>query len=215
MLLTDQLNRFFKPLIVRVRGMVVRGVIKLVTDTYKIQKIQASLLAGELKDGLEHYQGYGITSNPPVGMEILTVFCGGDRSNGVVVAVGDRKFRLKGLQSGEVALYTDEGDYLKFARGHVIQISTLNLQINAVDNVNISTKQFNIKSEKFDINSKQVNINSNQVDIDAKQIKASKDITAAGDIKDKTGTMQQIRDTYNIHKHLVTGVPSNTPDTPM
>jgi phage gp45-like len=50
---------------------------------------------------------------------------GGDRNNGVVVAVGDRKFRLKGLQGGEVAMYTDEGDIIIMKRGHNIKVKPM------------------------------------------------------------------------------------------
>lgn len=74
--ITDQLKRFMKPLTTRVQTMIVRGVIKLVNDKTKIQQIQASLLAGELKDGIEHYQEYGLSTNPPAGTEALVVFCG-------------------------------------------------------------------------------------------------------------------------------------------
>jgi phage baseplate assembly protein V len=186
--ITDQLNRFLKPLTIRLRNMVVRGVIRLVYDNNKVQKIQASLLAGELKDGIEHYQEYGFTSNPPTGLETLVVFCGGDRSNGVVVAVGDRKFRLKDLQSGEVALYTDEGDYLKFARNHTIKVSTLNLEVNATQAITYNTKQFNIKA-------------TTGVNIKTPKVTASQDISAEGNINDNLGTMQSIRNIYNNHIH--------------
>lgn len=75
--ITDQLNRFFKPVTARVRNMIVRGVIKLVNDELKVQKIQASLLAGELKDGLEHYQDYGITSMPRQDQRLSSYFVAG------------------------------------------------------------------------------------------------------------------------------------------
>ena len=52
--IAEQLNRFLKPLVSRVRNLASRGVVKRVDDGAKLQRIQASLLAGELKDGLEH-----------------------------------------------------------------------------------------------------------------------------------------------------------------
>lgn len=201
--ITDQLNRFFKPVTARVRNMIVRGVIKLVNDELKIQKIQASLLAGELKDGLEHYQGYGITSNAPAGSEALVVFCGGDRSNGVIVAIGDRKFRLKGLKPGEVALYTDEGDYLKFARNHTIQVSTLNLSVNATENVTYNTKTFNVNA-------------SDGINLTTPTVTASANVSAGGNINDATSTMQAMRDVYNAHTHIGnSGVDTSAPKQSM
>lgn len=100
-----------------------RGIIRAVNSQAALQTIDVSLMADEDKDGLEHFETYGYTANPPTGLELLAAFLGGDRSHGVVIAIGDRKFRLKGLQPGEVALYTDEGDFIHFQRGRKIAVS--------------------------------------------------------------------------------------------
>lgn len=184
----DQLNRFIAPLVTRIRNVASRGVIKSVSDTNKIQQIQASLLAGELKNGLEHYQGYGFTSVPLNGMETLVVFCGGDRSNGVVVAVGDRKFRLKEMKQGEVAIYTDEGDYIKLARERKIQVNTLHLEVNASETISYKTKKVNIEATEG-------------VTITTPTVSASQNISAGGEVNDKTSTMQAMRNIYNAHNH--------------
>ena len=198
----DQLNRFIAPLMTRIRNVASRGVIKIVNDNMKIQQIQASLLAGELKNGIEHYQNYGFTSVPLAGMETLVVFCGGDRSNGVVVATGDRKFRVKNMQPGEVAIYTDEGDVIKLARGRKIQVSTLHLEVNAAEDISYATKKLNINA-------------THSVNITTPIINASQNISAGGDINDKKSTMQEMRDIYNPHSHPgdsggQTGTPSAT-----
>ncbi len=198
----DQLNRFIAPLVTRIRNVAARGIIKIVNDKTKIQQIQASLLAGELKDGIEHYQDYGFTSVPIVGMETLVVFCGGDRSNGVVVAVGDRKFRLKEMQPGEVALYTDEGDIIKLARGRKIQVSTTHLEVTAAEDIAYNTKNMNINATE-------------SVNITTPVINASQNISAGGEVNDKTGTMTAMRGVYNGHTHPgdsggQTGAPSAT-----
>ena len=184
----DQIKRLVDPIITRVRNVASRGVIKLVNDKTKIQQMQASLLAGELKDGIENYQNYGFSSVPLVGTEVLVVFCGGDRSNGVVVASGDRKYRLKELQPGEVAIYTDEGDYVKLARNRKIQVNTLHLEVAAAEDVSYTTKTMNINA-------------SNSVNITTPVINASQNISAGGDINDKKSTMQAMRNTFNGHNH--------------
>lgn len=184
----QQLNRFLAPIKTRIYNMIVRGTIKIVNDATKIQQMQNTLLAGEVKDGIECYQWYGFTSVPLPGMETAVVFCGGDRSNGIIVAVGDRKFRLKDLKGGEVALYTDEGDYLKLARNRKIQVSTLHLEVNAVEDISYKTKTLNIEA-------------SNSVNITTPIVNASKDIKAGGDVSDKTSTMQAMRNIYNGHNH--------------
>lgn len=129
--LRDQLVRFLSPLSNRIRMMLARGVISTVNDGTKVQQMSIKLLAGEMRDKVERFQEYGFTSHPHDDMEVLTVFIGGDRANPVIVAVGDRKFRLKDLKKGEVALYTDEGDTLIFKRGRTLEINTSNYNVNA------------------------------------------------------------------------------------
>lgn len=186
--IADQLKRFMKPLTTRVQTMIVRGVIKLVNDKTKIQQIQASLLAGELKDGLERYQEYGLSTNPPSGTEALVVFCGGSRNNGVIVATGDRTFRLKELQPGEVALYTDEGDVIKLGRERKIQVTTLHLEVNATEDVTCNTKRFIVNA-------------SEKAAFTTPILSTSADFTAGGNVSDKKSTMQAMRDIYNPHTH--------------
>lgn len=193
--MTEQLTRFLSPLTTRVRNMVVRGVIKLVDDKTKVQRIQASLLAGELKDGIERYQEYGISTNPPAGTEALVVFCGGSRNNGVVVATGDRTFRIKELQPGEVALYTDEGDVIRLGRNRKIQVNTLHLEVNAEEDVTYNTKRFIVKA-------------SEQAAFTTPILSTSADVKAGGNVSDKKSTMQAMRDIYNLHGHKSDGTPT-------
>lgn len=98
-----------------------RAIVRLVDDAAKVQKAQVTVLAGETK-AVERFQQYGFTSVPLAGMEGIVVFPGAAREHGVMVAIGDRMFRLKGLQPGEVALYTDEGDRIVLKRGREIEI---------------------------------------------------------------------------------------------
>jgi phage baseplate assembly protein V len=123
------------------KNMLSRGTLSLVKAAAKMQGLQVRLLADEVKDGMEHFEAYGYTSNPHPGAEVLAAFFGGDRSHGVVVCVADRRFRLQGLESGEVALYTDEGDKLHFKRGRQIEIETLTLKIKAEAGVEFDTPE--------------------------------------------------------------------------
>ena len=113
------------------RNVLARCTVALVDAARKLQTLQLRVTAREVRDGIEHLEPYGFTSNPHPGAEGVLLFAGGDRSHGVVVCVADRRFRLQGLQSGEVALLTDEGDQLHFKRGRVIEIQTLTLRVKA------------------------------------------------------------------------------------
>lgn len=121
------------------KNFLARGVLSLVNAGSKLQGLQMRLTADEVKDGMEHFEPYGLTSNPHPGAEGLAAFLNGDRSHGVVICVSDRRFRLLGLKSGEVALYTDEGDCMHFKRGRVIEVNTLTLKVKAETAVEFDT----------------------------------------------------------------------------
>lgn len=107
----------------RLMMLLARGIVTAVNDATQMQTLALDLTADEYKDAVERFQDYGFTTHPPAGLEALVAFVGGNRSHGIVLAVGDRKFRLKNLQEGEVALYTDEGDFIHFKRGNKIEVS--------------------------------------------------------------------------------------------
>lgn len=121
------------------RNILARGLVALGNSASKLQSLQLRLLAGEVKDNVEHLEPYGFTACPLEGAEALAGFIGGDRSHAVVIVVADRRFRLQGLKSGEVALYTDEGDRLHFKRGRIIDIETVTLNVKATESVNFDT----------------------------------------------------------------------------
>jgi len=121
--------------------LLVRGTVVLGDAVKKMQTLQMRLYAGEVKDGLEHFEPYGFTSNPLAGAEGLAAFLGGDRSHGVVLVVADRRYRIQSMAPGEVAIYTDEGDKIHFKRGRIIDIETQTLNIKAGVAVNFDTPQ--------------------------------------------------------------------------
>lgn len=117
------LERAMRPFMQRLQLMVGRAVVSLVKDGLKLQGLQVTLLADEVRDEVERFQQYGFTSHPHPGAEALVVCVAGNRDHAVVVAVDDRRFRLKSLQQGEVALYTDQGDKVVLKRDGVIELT--------------------------------------------------------------------------------------------
>ncbi|MEG1604097.1 MAG: phage baseplate assembly protein [Cloacibacillus sp.] len=101
-----------------------RCIIKLVNDSVPLQSVQIDALAGETRSDVERVQEYGFTSMPQADCRGIAIFIGGDRSSGVVIATDDTRYRKKDLLPGEVAIYTDEGDYIHFKRGKEIEIVT-------------------------------------------------------------------------------------------
>lgn len=117
------LERAMRPFLQRLQLMVGRAVVSLVKDGLKLQGLQVTLLADEVRDDVERFQQYGFSSHPHPGAEALVVCVAGNRDHAVVVAVDDRRYRIKGLEQGEVALYTDEGDKVVLKRDGVIELT--------------------------------------------------------------------------------------------
>ncbi|KTT63654.1 baseplate assembly protein [Pseudomonas oryzihabitans] len=94
-------------------------------------------LAGERVSG-ELMQHYGFTSAPLAGAEFVVVPLGGSTKHSVVVATGDGRYRLP-LVDGEVALFTDEGDFIHLKRGRLVEVVTDTLVVRAKTKVVLDT----------------------------------------------------------------------------
>ncbi len=196
----------------RVMMALARGVVQTVQDGPKMQTLQASFLADEIRSGMEHPQNYGFTSNPHPGAECVAAFLGGNRDHGVVLVVDDRRYRLKALAPGEVAIYTDEGDKIVLKRNRVIEFTTNTLIINAATKVEVNTPAFEVNASAY-------------AKFTTPDVQATATITADGDLRTRAesvdhldlpneGTMQGIRDIYNQHTHIsaTPGAPTSIPD---
>lgn len=163
------LKQFIAPLQRRVFLMIARGIIKNVNDDTELQHAQVALLKNELRNDVERFQQYGFTSVPKIGAEAIALFLNGNRDHGIIISVEDRQYRMKGMENGEVALYTDEGDFIHFQRGNKIEISTETLEINASTKVEVNTPIFDVNaSNKVDIDATiEAEITGGIVDIDA------------------------------------------------
>lgn len=147
-------DRMVAPLRHRVQMMLARAVVQLVTDDKGIQALQLAVLDGELVEDAERMQDYGFTSVPHPGAEAVVAFPGGLRSHGLVVAVGDRRVRLKGLQAGEVAVYDDLGQQIVLKRDRMrivspfkIEIETPEVTVTAGTKVTVICPEINLGGE--------------------------------------------------------------------
>lgn len=132
----------------RIRNMVARATILLVNASSRVQRLQARLLGDEVGDSLEYFEHYGFTSNPHPGLEAAVLFMGGSRDHGIIVGVADRTFRIKGLKSGEVAIYTDEGDSIVLKRERNMEVTTLHLTINAGEDATVNTQKYTVNASQ-------------------------------------------------------------------
>ncbi len=166
-------SRLVAPYARRISNMLARGSVSLVDSGKKMQTLQVHLLAGEVKDGVEHFEPFGFTSCPMPGAEPIAAFMGGDRSHGVVLVVADRRYRITGLQGGEAALHDAFGNKV-----HLHLDGTMEM----------------IASAKVQITSPLVTMSGN--------LNVTGNIVAQGDISDHgTKSMSNMRTTYNGHTH--------------
>lgn len=188
----------------RVMLMVSRATLKQTNDGTKMQASQIGVLDEETRDDVERFQNYGFTSHPHAGAEAAVVFAGGNRDHGMILAVDDRRYRVKGLAQGEVAIYTDEGDKIVLKRGKVVEITTNTLRVNAATKVEINSPTVEMNGQNFTANmSVSANLNAPQSNASG-AVTAQGNITSQAQVSDVNGSMQEMRDTYNTHKH--TGV---------
>lgn len=181
------MDKMLGPLVRRIRLALGRGIVRLVADGGGIQTVQLDLMANETRSKVERFQEYGFTSHPLEGAEAAVIFMGGNRDHGIVIAVDDRRYRLKALEAGEVAIYTDEGDKIHLKRGKIIEISTDELIVNAETRVTFNTPL----------------------------VRASGDII--DNYEENENNMRGMREIYDIHTHPEndSGGPTDDPNEKM
>jgi len=108
----------------------VRIVITRVNSAPAVAAVSGEALAGEQIRDAELMQHYGITSVPPAGTMGVVIPLGGRTSHGIVIATEHATYRLKSLETGEVALYTDEGAKTVFKRGRIIETDCDMFRVN-------------------------------------------------------------------------------------
>ncbi|EFO7598623.1 phage baseplate assembly protein [Escherichia coli] len=136
---------------------------------------------------IEHLEPYGFTARANSGAEAVVLFPDGDRSHAVVVTVSDRRYRLKGLQTGEVAVYDDQGQSVTLTREGIV-----------VDGAGKTITFRNAPEARFEM--------------DLEVTGQVKDLCDSGGT-----TMSAMRLAYNGHRHRENGQGSNTdkPDKAM
>ena len=84
--------------------MISRAVLSAISDGAGIQLVQVKLLEGEVRDGVERFQNYGFTSVPLPGAEGIMACVSGNRDHGVIVAMDDRRYRIKNNAATQEAI---------------------------------------------------------------------------------------------------------------
>lgn len=177
------------------------GVQKLAAkESTKTRQVQLSLLADMIRDGVNNPEPYGFSARPFAGAVHYFLALGGDPNKLTSIIASDPRYRPTDLQEGEVCLYTDEGDRVTLKRGRIIEVL-------AGAEVRVSAPQVTVTaSSKVTLDTPTVECTG---DFSADgNISSGADISAAGNVSDANGSMQEMRDTYNVHG---AGAPNHPP----
>lgn len=124
----EQIERLLQPIKSRIASMIVCAIVRSISDGTKLQTLKVSMMEDQTKDDVDHIQQFGFTSHPPKGSEAVVLFVGGNRSHGVVIGTDSSTYRLKGLPEGAVALYNQNGDYVKLTSDKIeVHANEINL----------------------------------------------------------------------------------------
>lgn len=164
-----------------IANILARGTVLLVNAALKMQSLQIRLMANEPISDIEHFEPYGYTSRAKKGAEAIAVFFDGDRSHGVVLCVADRRYRIKGLEEGEVALYDDQGQSVILKRDGIV--------INGGGKPVLVTD-----TPAITLDAPMVTVTGN--------LQVNQNIVATGDISDHVNkSMSAMRAVYGGHDH--------------
>ena len=169
----------------QVLSLIGRAVVKSIDAASKCQTVDVELVGGQPKSGIEHFEPYGFTSRAKSGAEAVVLFPDGDRSHAVVVSISDRRYRIKGLKTGEVAFYDDQGQTVTLTRNGIV-----------IDGGGKVITFKNAPKARFEM--------------DIESTGQIKDLCDSSGL-----TMAAMRVTYNGHKHNENGDTTDAPDTKM
>lgn len=152
MSLTTQIDDRIQRALSRIRR-AFRAVLTALDTAPRVSLAQAEGLSKEQLQALELFQHYGFTSAPPKGTTCVVLPVGGQTAHGIVVATEHGAYRIKGLQSGEVAIYTDEdqaadGCRIVLKRGNVVEIQGKNINVRAEELLHLSGKEVEIHADE-------------------------------------------------------------------
>lgn len=146
--------------------------------------LQVELLAGDVRDDVEHMEPYGLTSEPLPDSEAIAASLAGDRNHTIVIMVADRRYRMTGLKPGEVALYDDKGRTVYLGRDG-IRIDGVSDPITVTTTGDVKTQGQNVTVEaagNLTLKGSQIILKGNALGIDAPSSTASGSFATTGDV---------------------------------
>jgi phage baseplate assembly protein V len=145
---TDPIQRQLNTLKARLALMASRVILRLIDDSDELMIAQVDGLADETHEAQEIMTAYGLRVRPLPGAEGIMISVAGARSNGVVIATVDRRYRIE-LQPGEVAVHDDQGQKLHLMRDGVRIESPFKVEVAAPE-VNVTANSSTIDADSVE-----------------------------------------------------------------
>lgn len=176
----------------KISGLFLRGVVdKTYVEEDGTVTHDISGLEGEEIPTVELFQQYGFASVPKRDCEVVLLSPDSDRDNSVIVATEDSRFRIKEMEDGEVAIYTDEGDKIRLKRDRTIFVETQNLEASVTQEINVTCPDVQILGN--------VKITGNLTVTGT--ITGASVSDSAGSMADIRGSVADLGGSYDIHIH--------------
>lgn len=134
----NALAKAAKPMSQRIKLAVRRAVLRMVDDSAGMQRVQVEALKGDPRDRVEHPQEYGFSSHPLPGATTHAFAIGGATADTVVLIIADRRYRLKAMAAGEVAIHDDQGQTIHIKRDGIDVNTPFKVTVNAGEDVTVN-----------------------------------------------------------------------------
>lgn len=104
-------------------------------DNTAHQEHTLDLMADEQREDIELMQPYGFAYRAKKGAEAFTAWLNGEREHGVTIMVADRRYRMKRLEEGEVAIYDDLQQCIYLTRKGILVKSDMPMIVDTPETV--------------------------------------------------------------------------------
>lgn len=143
---------------------IVRSTITGAKPESEMREVQTLYNSTSVQDDMEHLEPYGFTSEPFTDgqTDAVNLYFDDERNHGVVINIADRRYRITGMKSGEVAIYDNQKRHVYLKQDCI--------EIDGVDSpINVKT-------------SDTINANANVVNVTAPNVNIKGDVTITGNV---------------------------------
>jgi phage gp45-like len=121
--LYNTIQKMLAPLKRKVKQMVVQAIVDGTDDGGSMQLLSLTVGNNETLTNVPHLQPFGITARPSKDARTVVLFVNGNRDIPVALNIDETGKRPINLEEGEVAVYKDQDNYIKFDQDNNVLIN--------------------------------------------------------------------------------------------